>query len=67
MKGRQKKTGKIYSKKTNRLNSMSQKKTNLGIIKKLPKPSTTHPPGTPIAPPPGFSVKHGPCASLGGS
>lgn len=65
-----KNTGKIYStkkkrKNTNRLSSMRQK-GKVWDYQKLPKPSTTHPPGTPTAPPPGVSVKHRPCASLGG-
>lgn len=50
-------------KKANRLSNMSQKSG----YQKLPKPSTTHPPGTSTAPPSGFSVKHRPCDSLGGS
>lgn len=56
-------------------NKKQKKKTQTGCARKaksgdhqkLPKPSTTHPPGTPTAPPPGLSVKHRPCASLGGS
>lgn len=58
----------LKTKKTQALSHESQKKIqNLRIVKKLPKPFTTHPPGTSTAPSPGFSVQHRPCTSLGGS
>lgn len=58
--GRKKTRGKIYSTK-------EAEEQSLGGYQKLPKPSTTHPPGHRQRHRQAFIVKHRPCASLGGS